>query len=57
MNNYLISNTPEEIEGEALTLDERESWLWHQGAMQAISATEEDCIKWANEKIIEARRV
>ena len=57
MNNYLLANTPEAIEGEALTLDERESWLWHQGAMQAIGGTKESCVKWANEKIIEARGV
>ena len=55
MNNYLTANTPDTIEGETLTLDERESWLWHQGAMQAIGGTEESCEKWANEKILEAR--
>ena len=54
-NLYITANTPDTIEGEALTLDERESWLWHQGAMQAIGGTEESCEKWANEKIMEAR--
>ena len=50
-----LTGPPAILGGRTLTHDEIQSWLWHKQAVASIGAVEDDCIDWANEKILEAR--